>query len=101
MHRHIVIAVALQMGRMMMRRPGVLQRRSQAPVAALEGARYGPAFATGMAAIHTVLSIARKGAHVVSTRDLYGGAWRIFTKLFATFGKVSTVDDAADLQAIG
>jgi cystathionine gamma-lyase len=55
-------------------------------LAALEGARYGLAFASGMAAIHTVLSLLRQGDHVVSTQDLYGGAWRIFTKVFARFG---------------
>jgi cystathionine gamma-lyase len=55
-------------------------------LAALEGARHGLAFASGMAAIHTVLSILGRGDHVVSTRDLYGGAWRIFTKVFARFG---------------
>jgi cystathionine gamma-lyase len=70
-------------------------------LAALEGAPYGLAFATGMAAIHNVLSILRKGDHVVSTRDLYGGAWRIFTKFFAKFGLEFTFVDAADLSAIG
>jgi cystathionine gamma-lyase len=43
-------------------------------LAALEGARYGLAFASGMAAIHAVLSLLSRGDHVVSTQDLYGGA---------------------------
>jgi len=55
-------------------------------LAALENARYGLAFASGMAAIHAVLSTLSKGDHVVSTRDLYGGAWRIFTKVFSRYG---------------
>ena len=55
-------------------------------LAALEGARYGLAFSSGMAAIHAVLSLLKAGDHVVSTQDLYGGAWRIFTKVFARFG---------------
>jgi cystathionine gamma-lyase len=55
-------------------------------LAALEGARYGLAFASGMAAIHAVLSTLQAGDHVVSTQDLYGGAWRIFTKVFSRFG---------------
>ena len=55
-------------------------------LAALEGARYGLAFSSGMAAIHAVLSLLSRGDHVVSTQDLYGGAWRIFTKVFARFG---------------
>lgn len=55
-------------------------------LAALEGARYGLAFASGMAAIHAVLSLLGHGDHVVCTQDLYGGAWRIFTKVFSRFG---------------
>jgi cystathionine gamma-lyase len=55
-------------------------------LAALENARYGLAFASGMAAIHAVLSLLSRGDHVVSTQDLYGGAWRIFTKVFQRFG---------------
>jgi cystathionine gamma-lyase len=55
-------------------------------LAALEGARYGLAFASGMASIHAVLSLLSRGDHVVTTQDLYGGAWRIFTKVFARFG---------------
>jgi cystathionine gamma-lyase len=55
-------------------------------LAALENARYGLAFASGMAAIHAVLSLLSRGDHVVSTQDLYGGAWRIFTKVFERFG---------------
>ena len=55
-------------------------------LAALENARYGLAFASGMSAIHAVLSLLSRGDHVVSTQDLYGGAWRIFTKVFQRFG---------------
>ena len=69
-------------------------------LAALEGARYGLAFASGMAAIHNVLSILRAGDHVVSTQDLYGGAWRIFTKLFAKFGVDFTFIDSGDVAAV-
>ena len=65
-------------------------------LAALEGAKHGVAFASGMAAIHGVLSILRAGDHVVSTRDLYGGAWRIFTKYFAKFGVDFTFVDPGD-----
>ena len=65
-------------------------------LASLEGARYGLAFASGMAAIHNVLSLLRHGDHVVSTQDLYGGAWRIFTKYFAKFGVDFTFIDSSD-----
>ncbi len=71
-------------------------------LAALENARHGLAFASGMAAIHAVLSTLSRGDHVVSTRDLYGGAWRIFTKVFARFGIDFTFVDTtspADVEA--
>ncbi|MEA2166323.1 MAG: cystathionine gamma-lyase [Thermoanaerobaculia bacterium] len=69
-------------------------------LASLEGARYGLAFASGMAAIHNVLSLLRTGDHVVSTQDLYGGAWRIFTKYFAKFGIDFTFVDTSDVAAV-
>jgi cystathionine gamma-lyase len=69
-------------------------------IAALENARFGLAFASGMAAIHAVLATLRAGDHVVSTHDLYGGAWRIFTKLFAKFGVDFTFVDTTDPAAI-
>src|SRR5438132_8608201 len=69
-------------------------------LAALEGARYGLAFASGMAAIHNVLSLLRSGDHVVTTHDLYGGAWRIFVRFFAKFGVDFTFIDTSDLVAV-
>src|SRR5947207_2828128 len=69
-------------------------------LAALEGAAYGLAFSSGMAAIHNVLSILRAGDHVVATQDLYGGAWRIFTKFFSKFGIAFTFVDSNDLGAV-
>jgi len=65
-------------------------------IAALEGGSFGLAFASGMAAINGVVSILEAGDHVVSTRDLYGGAWRLFTKLWAKFGVEFTFVDAAN-----
>src|SRR5438876_3778085 len=62
------------------------RRALEENLAALEGAAYGLAFSSGMAAIHNVLSILRAGDHIVATQDLYGGAWRILPKLFANFG---------------
>ena len=69
-------------------------------LAELEGARYGLAFASGMSAIHAVLSLLSRGDHVVSTQDLYGGAWRIFTKIFARFGIDFTFVDTRSPAAI-
>jgi len=76
------------------------RRALEENLAALEGARYGLAFSSGMAAIHNVLSTLRAGDHVVTTQDLYGGAWRIFVKYFAKFGIDFTFVDATDLRAV-
>jgi len=69
-------------------------------LAALEGARFGLAFASGMAAIHNVLSLLQAGDHVVTTQDLYGGAWRIFVRLFAKFGVEFSFVDTSDLEQV-
>jgi cystathionine beta-lyase/cystathionine gamma-synthase len=76
------------------------RRALEENLAALEGARYGIAFASGMSAIHGTLSLLRAGDHVVSTRDLYGGAWRIFTKFFSKFGVEFTFVDTTDVPQV-
>jgi cystathionine gamma-lyase len=76
------------------------RRALEENLAALEGARFGLAFSSGMAAIHNVLSLLRGGDHVVTTQDLYGGAWRIFVKFFAKFGVKFTFVDASNLAAV-
>ncbi|MGH8569771.1 MAG: PLP-dependent transferase, partial [Gammaproteobacteria bacterium] len=50
-------------------------------VADLEGGRAGFAFASGMAAIATVLELLDAGAHVLSVDDLYGGTYRLFERV--------------------
>src|SRR5947208_12532339 len=76
------------------------RRALEENLAALEGARFGLAFSTGMAAIHNVLSVLRAGDHVVTTQDLYGGAWRIFVKFFSKFGIEFTFVDTSDLSVV-
>src|ERR1700704_6161927 len=53
----------------------------QAAVASLESGHAGFAFASGMAAIATVLELLDAGSHVVAMHDLYGGSYRIFEKV--------------------
>jgi cystathionine beta-lyase len=55
-------------------------------LAALENGKFGLCFATGMAAIDAVLKLLSPGDEVISTNDLYGGTYRIFTKMFAQYG---------------
>ena len=55
-------------------------------LASLEDARFGLAFASGMAAVDAVLSLLRPGDHVVSSEHLYGGTFRIFEKVYVPRG---------------
>ena len=55
-------------------------------LAALEGAEYGLAFGSGMAAISTLALSLNPGDHVVCGKDVYGGTYRVFTKVFQRFG---------------
>src|SRR5262245_54072968 len=50
-------------------------------VANLESGNYGYAFASGMAAIATTLEILKPGDHVIVCDDVYGGTYRLFTKV--------------------
>ncbi|HPJ52713.1 MAG: cystathionine gamma-synthase [Flavobacteriales bacterium] len=68
----------------------------QNSLAALENGRHGLCFSSGMAAIDTLLKTLKPGDHVVSTNDLYGGTYRLFTKVFATYGITFTFTDMSD-----
>lgn len=50
-------------------------------IASLESGRHGFAFASGMAAINTVIDLLDAGDHVIATDDLYGGTYRLFDKV--------------------
>ena len=70
-------------------------------VADLEGGRHGFAFASGMAAINTVLSLFRSGDRILISRNVYGGTYRILDRVFSNFGFNYTIlksEDAADLE---
>jgi len=55
-------------------------------IASLENASFGLAFSSGMAATDTVLRLLRPGDEVITGNDLYGGSYRIFTKVFENYG---------------
>jgi cystathionine gamma-lyase len=50
-------------------------------VANLEGGRGGFAFASGLAAVSTVLELLEAGSHIIATDDLYGGTYRLFERV--------------------
>ncbi|MFK2818922.1 cystathionine gamma-synthase [Flavobacteriaceae sp. LMIT009] len=54
--------------------------------ASIENGKFGLAFSSGMAAIDTVIKLLEPGDEVISTNDLYGGSYRLFTKVYQKFG---------------
>jgi cystathionine gamma-lyase/cystathionine beta-lyase len=55
-------------------------------LAALEGAKYGLCFSSGMGSMDAVIKLLRPGDEVITGDDLYGGSYRMFTKVFANYG---------------
>ena len=58
----------------------------EAALASIEDGTHGFCFGSGMAAIDAVIKLLSPGDEVISTNDLYGGSYRIFTKIFEGFG---------------
>jgi cystathionine gamma-lyase len=58
----------------------------QNSLAALENGKHGICFSSGMAAIDSVIKLFNPGDEIISTNDLYGGTYRIFTKVFERYG---------------
>lgn len=57
-------------------------------IASIEGGKHGLAFGSGLAAIDCVIKTLKPGDEVISTNDLYGGTYRLFTKIFEQYGIV-------------
>jgi cystathionine gamma-lyase/cystathionine beta-lyase len=55
-------------------------------LASLENVKYGLAFSSGMSATDAVMKLLKPGDEVITGNDLYGGSYRIFTKVFANYG---------------
>jgi cystathionine beta-lyase len=72
----------------------------QKNLAALEGTKYGLCFSTGMGAVDACAKLLSPGDEVVSTNDLYGGTYRLFTKIFAQYGIKFHFVDMSNEQAV-
>lgn len=72
----------------------------EANLAALENAKFGRCYASGLAATDAILKMFSPGDEIVSTNDLYGGTFRIFTKLYEKFGLKFKFVDMQDLQTV-
>ena len=66
----------------------------------IEGGKFGLAFGSGLAAIDAVLKLLNPGDEVISTNDLYGGSYRLFTKIFEKYGLVFHFTEMNDLSKI-
>ena len=68
-------------------------------LASLEQGKHGIAFASGCAATTTIMHLLESGVHVVSGDDVYGGTYRLFTKVFTKMGVDFSFVDMTDLEA--
>ncbi len=69
-------------------------------IASLEHAKHGLCFSSGMGATDAIIKLLRPGDEVIATDDLYGGSYRMFTKVFAHFGIVFHFVDMHDEAAV-
>jgi cystathionine gamma-lyase len=69
-------------------------------IAELENAKHGICFSSGMGAIDAVAKLLRPGDEVITGDDLYGGSYRMFTKVYANFGIKFHFVDMSDLDNI-
>ena len=58
----------------------------EAALAAIENGKYGLAFSSGVAATDAVIKLLQPGDEVICGNDMYGGTYRLFTKVFEKFG---------------
>ncbi|MFF3100236.1 bifunctional cystathionine gamma-lyase/homocysteine desulfhydrase [Viridibacillus arvi] len=69
-------------------------------ISELENGHAGFAFSSGMAAVSSVVMLLKQGDHIIVTDDVYGGTFRVFTKVLNRFGIESTFVDTANIQAV-
>ncbi len=72
----------------------------EANLASLEGGRWGHVYASGMAAISSLLSLLRSGEHGVFSEDVYGGTYRLVTQVLERQGLEASWVDTSDLGAV-
>jgi cystathionine gamma-lyase/cystathionine beta-lyase/cystathionine gamma-lyase/homocysteine desulfhydrase len=69
-------------------------------IAALEGAKFGFAFASGMAAIDATLRLIKADEHVIVSDNTYGGTFRLFSRILANYKIEFDFVDTSDLTAV-
>lgn len=66
-------------------------------LASLEGAKYGLAFSSGLAASTAVLQLLKPGDHLIASDDVYGGTYRLFERVFKPWGITTSFVPVEDL----
>jgi cystathionine beta-lyase/cystathionine gamma-synthase len=69
-------------------------------ISALEGAKFGYAFASGMSAIDAVLKLVKAGEHVILGDNTYGGTYRLFSRVLSNYGVEHTLVDTSDVTNV-
>lgn len=72
----------------------------QNQLAALENGEHGICFASGLAATDAIMKLFQSGDHIISCNDLYGGTYRIFTKVYGKFGMEFSFVDMTNIANI-
>lgn len=69
-------------------------------IAAIENGEHGACFGSGLAAIDCIIKMLNPGDEIISTNDLYGGSYRLFTTIFAKYGLIFHFVDMQDPSAV-
>jgi cystathionine beta-lyase/cystathionine gamma-synthase len=72
----------------------------QNALASLEGAKYGLAFSSGMGTATTTMLLFKRGDHVISSRDVYGGTYRLFKRVLEDFGLTFSFVETSNLRNV-
>lgn len=72
----------------------------EANLAALERGKHGHCFASGMSAVDVVFRMLQAGDHVVAGEDMYGGSYRLFSRVLEKFGLKFTYVDTTNVDAV-
>ena len=69
-------------------------------LAIIENGKYGLAFSSGVAATDAVIKLLQPGDEIVAGNDMYGGTYRLFTKVFEKFGLIFHYVDMTDANNV-
>ena len=72
----------------------------EASFAALENAKHGLAFSSGVAATDAIMHLLKPGDEVIAANDMYGGTYRLFSKIWEQFGIVFKYTDTTQIENI-